>query len=363
MKIALVHDYLNQYGGAERVLEAFCEAFPKAPIYTLFYDKEKTFGKFEGRVKGVSFLNNKIVIENHRLFIPLMPLAASLMKVGGEYDVILSSSAGYGKGIGYGKNSVHVAYCHTPLRYAWESGNYFNWNPIASFAAAPALDYLRSWDFAAGQKPDLILANSNFIAGKIKNYYQKDAKVLHPPVDLEKFYYNPSIGKRGFFLAIGRLMHYKKFDFIIKAFKRLDLPLVVVGDGPELKNLKKIASSKIHFLPFVKENELRPLYNAAEALIFPQVEDFGLVAAEAQACGTPVIAFNGGGAKEIVHDGITGILFNEYAPYGIEMAVKKSLNIPFDRRLISRSAQKFSKEIFKEEILDIVNEVANRKLS
>ncbi len=369
MRIALVHDYLNQYGGAERVLEAFCEVFPEAPIYTLFYDKEKTFGKFsaeggsasggEGRKIITSFLDNKIVTKNHRLFIPLMPLAASLMKIGEEYDVILSSSAGYGKGIGYGGNSVHVAYCHTPLRYAWESKNYFNWNPIINFAAAPVLDYLRSWDFAAGQKPDLILANSNYIADKIKRYYQRDAKVLHPPVDLKKFYYNPEIKKRGFFLAIGRLMHYKKFDFIVKAFKRLDLPLVIAGEGPELKNLKKMASSKIHFLPFLKENELQPLYNAAEALIFPQVEDFGLVAAEAQACGTPVIAFNDGGAKEIVHDGITGVLFNEQTPFGIEMAVKKLRGLSFDRRLISRSAQKFSKEIFKEEILDIVNEAVN----
>lgn len=362
MRIALVHDYLNQYGGAERVLEAFCEVFPDAPIFTLFYDKEKTFGKFEGRVKGVSFLNNKIVIKNHRLFIPLMPLAASLMKIGNEYDVILSSSAGYGKGIGHGKNCVHVNYCHTPLRYAWEKEDYFNWNPVINFTAAPLLDYLRSWDFAAGQKPNLILANSNYIAGKIKRYYQRDAEILHPPVDLQKFYYDPAIKKRGFFLAIGRLMHYKKFDFVIRAFKRLDLPLVIAGEGPELKNLKKLAGpAKIHFLPFLKEKELRALYNSAEALIFPQVEDFGLVAAEAQACGTPVIAFNGGGAKEIVYDGITGILFNEQTPYGIEKAVKKMLGLSFDRNLISRSAQKFSKEIFKEEILDIINEVAPMK--
>ena len=341
-------------------MEAFCEIFPDAPIFTLFYDKEKTFGKFEGREMKTSFLNNKIVVKNHRLFIPLMPLAASLMRVGNEFDVILSSSAGYGKGIGHGKGGVHVSYCHTPLRYAWEQKNYFDENHPLQFAAAPVFDYLRSWDFNAGQKPSVLLANSNYIAEKIKRYYQRDARVLYPPVDLEKFYYDPAIKKRGFFAAVGRFMHYKKFDFIIRAFNKLDLPLLIIGDGPELKNLKGLVSSpKINFLPFLKENELRAIYNAAEALIFPQVEDFGLVAAEAHACGTPVIAFNAGGAKEIVHDGITGILFNEQTSNGIESAVKFFLNLSFNRSLIARSAQKFSKEIFKEEISDIVNGAVN----
>lgn len=356
MKIALVHDYLNQYGGAERVLEVFCEMFPEAPVYTLFYDKEKTLGRFDGRIKATSFLNKKAVIENHRRFIPLMPLAASCMNLGKEYDVILSSTAGYGKGIQNREGVKHIAYCHTPLRYAWERSKYFNWSPIRQFLAAPAFWYLRKWDWRAGQKPDVLLANSKYIAAKIKNYYQREAEVVYPPVDLKMFYWDSKIKNDNYFLAAGRLLHYKRFDLIIQAFNKLNLPLIIVGEGPELKNLKSIAkSSKIYFLPFADEDKLRILYNEAEALIFPQEEDFGLIAAEAQACGTPVIAFHEGGAREIVKEGATGILFREQTVRDLTLAIKKFLLSSFDKKTISESAARFSKTKFKSKILKIIS--------
>ena len=354
MRVALVHDFLNQYGGAERVLETFTEIFPDAPIFTLFYDKTRTKGRFEGKVQGTTFLNRKTVIQNHRHFIPIMPLAAARIDLGSEYDLILSSSAGYAKGVRYNGHTFHINYCHTPLRYAWEFDAYVNWHPLLKLAAAPVAWYLRFWDRYAGQKPKIILANSNFIAGKIKNYYGRQAEVLYPPVDLKVFYRDPKIKKQGYFLAAGRLVHYKKFDLVIQAFNKLNLPLLVVGDGPELENLKKMAKSpKICFLPFANESELRALYNGAEALIFPQVEDFGLVAAEAQACGTPVIAFSEGGAMEIVADGVTGILFRHQSADVLALAVKKFLLSSFDEKAIRESAKRFSKTKFKNKILSI----------
>ncbi len=356
MKIALVHDYLNQYGGAERVLETFSGLFPEAPIFTLLHDRNRTLNRFEGKVRGTSFLDHEFVAKNHRPFIPLMPFAASRMDLGSEFDVVLSSSAGYGKGIRHSEKSRHIAYCHTPLRYAWESKNYFNWSPAMEMAAAPAFWYLRNWDFKAGQRPDHIFANSGFIADKIKQYYRREAEVLYPPVDLKVFYRDKRIKKQGYFLAVGRIIHYKKFDLIIQAFNKLNLPLIIIGDGPELENLKKmVRSTKIHFLSFMREDELRTFYNGAEAVIFPQEEDFGLVAAEAQACGTPVIAYAQGGAREIVKDGVTGVLFRHQTVDELVLAVKKFLLSSFDESAIRESAKRFSKTKFENRIKKIVN--------
>ncbi len=367
MRIALVHDYLNQYGGAERVLESLCEFFPDAPIYTLFYDEEKTLGRFKDKKIITSFLNfttasvvHKLVINNHRLFIPLMPIAASLMRVSDDYDIVLSSSAGYGKGIGVGKNAIHIAYCHTPLRYAWEYYKYFNWPTYLKILSALAFWYLRKWDNWVAQKPKKMIANSKYIAEKIKSYYKRDASVIYPPVDTEKFFIKKGVRKGDYFLAVGRLMHYKKFDLIIRAFNKLNLPLLIIGNGPELESLKKIAKSpKIEFLTSVTDDQLVILYNGAQAFIFPQVEDFGLVAAEAQACGTPVIALNQGGGKEIVSDGETGVLFNNQNVDDLIMAVKRSQIKQFDPKKIRESSLRFSKNKFKKAILKAVRTSLN----
>lgn len=361
MRIALLHDYLNQYGGAERVLETFCEIFPDAPIYTLFYDEEKTLGKFKGKKIITSFLNHKFIINHHRLFIPLMPLAASLMKIDADHDMVLSSSAGFGKGIRTGR-AVHISYCHTPLRYAWEYYKYFNWPAYLKILSAPAFWYLRIWDKWAGRKPHKLIANSKFITNKIKRNYGREAQVIYPPVNTEKFFINSKIKKGEYFLAAGRLVHYKKFDLIIQAFNKLALPLLIIGEGPELNKLKKMARSpKIEFLEYVPDEKLNLLYNGAQAFIFPQIEDFGLVAAEAQACGTPVIALNQGGGREIAEDGKTGILFNNQTVDDLIMAVRRFQISKFDQKLIRESALRFSKNKFKKSILKAVYGARNGK--
>ncbi len=380
MKVALVHDYLNQYGGGERVLEALMEIFPEAPIFILFYDKEKTYGRFAGRIKKTSFLDWPIVRNHHRVFIPLMPLAANFLKIAGDYDLIISCSAGFGKGISVIPNSKflipklprHISYIHTPLRYAWEP-HYINLkfknqnSKLRNLFLKPLLTYLKNWDYQAGQKPDVLIANSKFIAGKIKNYYGREAEVIYPPVDTSKFYFeaksklqNPNYK---YYLAVGRMLPYKRFDLVVDAFAKLGLPLKIVGSGPERKNLEfrswNLEARNIEFLPFANDDELRRLYSGAKALIFPQVEDFGLVAAEAQACGCPVIAFSEGGAREIVQDGITGLFFHQQTADSLAEAVKASLKINFDREKIQKLAERFSKENFKKAILEIANQVKN----
>lgn len=374
MKIALAHDYLNQWGGAERVLETLSEMFPKAPIYTLFYDKDKILGKFSGRVKQTSFLDFPLVHKWHRFFIPLMPLASNSLFIDKEYDVIISDSAGYAKGIKYEddgrKCPLHISYCHTPLRYAWEpeyvSSKFSAYGgpaaggktqKLISFGTKPLLSYLRKWDYAAGQKPDILIANSNYIADKIKKYYGREVKVIYPPVDLKVFHPDKKKVKKNYFLAAGRFMHYKRFDLIIKAFNKLELPLKVLGYGPEERTLKTLAwNPKIEFIPFKKDlADLRKIYSHARALIFPQIEDFGLVAAEAIACGTPVIAFNDGGAKEIVNRN-SGILFEEQSVESLSEAVKKFIarEKKFLPVKVAKEAKKFSKENFVREIHSLI---------
>jgi glycosyltransferase involved in cell wall biosynthesis len=363
MRVALVHDYLNQYGGAERVLECLAEMFPDAPIYTLLHSPEKTLEKFTGRVRQTSFLDYPFVHRNHRLFIPLMPLAAGRMNLGAEYDLIISSSASFGKGIRYEK-SVHICYCHTPLRYAWEEdylGSLFAL-PLR-LLAKPILRYLRSWDKHVAQKPDIIIANSEYIRGKIKKCFGRDAAVVYPPVSLEEFYPDPGVSERSYFLAAGRFLHYKRFDLVINAFNDMPLPLKIVGSGPELHAMRKrIRSPHIELVPFVKTNaELRRIYSGAKALIFPQVEDFGLAAAEAIACGTPVIAYNAGGAKEIVMPGVNGALFDSQSPEAIQFVIERFPSLKFDHKEVAKTAERFGRERFKQAILELVTHLVKHR--
>lgn len=332
------------------------ELFPDAPIYTLLHDPQKTLRKFEGRVQKTSILDFPLVRRMHRPFIPLMPVAAELLRVSDEYDVVISSSASFAKGVQCG-DKLHICYCHTPLRYAWEH-DYLDrlFSKRMKMLGIPLLRLLRAWDKRAAQRPHIMVANSEFIGDKIKNYYNRTARVIYPPVDVKMFYPDKRPKKKTYFLAIGRMLHYKRFDLVIQAFNELGLPLKVVGDGPELEKLKIMTySPHIEFLPFVDENEsLRRIYAGAKALIFPQTEDFGLVAAEAIACGTPVVAYNAGGAKEIVIPKKNGLLFNAQTPEALISAVAEFKKMKFVPKSVAKTAQRFSKEKFKAQILELL---------
>ncbi|MDR3559233.1 MAG: glycosyltransferase [Candidatus Pacebacteria bacterium] len=362
MKIALVHDYLVQNGGAEKVLEAFCELYPEAPIYTLVYSPKLMHGAFEGRDIRTSFLQKfPLAAGRHRVFPQFMPFAIEGFDLSG-YDVVLSDSSSFAKGVITGPETLHICYMHTPMRFAWDdcqkytSDFYF---PNLIKKAVPFfMNYIRLWDRASADRPDRIIANSRFVSRRIKKYYKRDSLVINPPVNIGNF--QTSREKGNYFLAAGRLMAYKRFDIIIEAFNRLGLPLKIISRGPEMKRLQKMAKSNIEFLGRVSDAELTQYFSSCQAFIFPQEEDFGIIAIEAMASGTPIIAYRGGDIPEHTEEGKTGIFFDEQTPEAIMEVVKNFDCKQFDPEYIRQSVLKFDKSVFKAKIKDYVESEYNQ---
>jgi len=356
MKIALVHDYLVQYGGAERVLECFAELFPHAPIYTLVYNKDSMHGKFDQKDIRTSFIQKiPFAKKKHRIFPQFMPMAIEQFDFS-KYDIVLSDSSSYAKGIITKPETLHICYMHTPMRYAWDdcqkytSDFYF---PSFVKKLIPFfMNYIRIWDRVSADRVDQLIANSNFVAKRIKKYYKKDALVIHPPVAVENFYAGK--GEGGYFLMVGRFLAYKRFDIAIKAFNDLGLPLKIIGRGPEMNKLKKLAKENIEFLGRVPDKELVKYYADCKAFIFPQEEDFGIVAIEAMASGRPVVAYRGGDIPEHIEDNVMGVFFDEQSPESLEKAVKKLEKMEFDPEYIREKAQKFDRKLFKAKIMECV---------
>lgn len=363
MKVALVHDYLIQYGGGEKVLEALCELFPDAPVFTILYGEKETFGAFRGRDIRVSFLQKMPFAKKHHRFFPaLMPFAVEQFDLSG-FDLVFSDSASFAKGVITAPNAVHVCYCHTPTRFAWDdSQRYietFGHGRLITKLIPFFMNYIRIWDRHAADRVDWFLANSDCVAKRIAKYYRRTAKVIYPPVDAKEIagYVNAAKNTAGgkkekYFLMVGRFLPYKRFDLAITAFNELGLTLKIVGGGPEKSRLEKIAKPNIEFFDFViDKNRLFEYYNDCEALIFPQEEDLGITAIEAMAAGKPVIAYRAGGALETVIEGKTGIFFNEQTSESLIEAVKKFRPENFDAKSIQNHSLKFDKENFKKEIL------------
>ena len=358
-KVAILHDYLNQYGGAERVLEILLEIFPKADIYTLFYDERRLAGKFKANIRKTSFLDIPLIRNNHRLFIPLMSLAASRLKSLTSYDLVISSSAGYAKGFNV-KGKKRLCYCHTPLRYAWEeeymeSQTVFPKLMVKTIGRLVAKK-LQKWDKKTAKSFDGYIANSTYIAEKMKKYYGIEPEVIYPGADENTFFYDEKEIREEAYLMVGRLVHYKRFDLGIRACEKLGKNLKIVGTGPEEEGLKRIANPKhVEFVGRADDERLRSLYNGARALIFPQTEDFGLVAVEAQMCGLPIIALKSGGAKEIIEEEKTGVFFENQNEDSLIEAIKKFEGKKWDGAYISARAKRFSKNIFKDKMKEIIN--------
>lgn len=358
MRIALVHDYLNQYGGAERVLETLCEIFPEAPIYTLLYDESATGGVFKNREIHTSFLQKiPFTRKHHRIFPLLMPIAIEQFDLS-YFDVAFSISASFAKGIITKPHTHHINYCLTPTRFLWDdSQRYIDefkypW-PIKKLIPV-FIAYLRIWDKEASMRVDKFVSISNFVSQRIKKYYNRQAELIYPPVETSK--YKISDQTDDYFLMVGRLVSYKRFDLAIKVFNAIKKPLKIVGDGPERKHLEKIAKKNINFLGLVSDNQMPELYSRAQAVIFPQEEDFGLVPLEAMASGRPIIAYRSGGALETIIENQTGVFFDEQTEIDLARAIGRYYQIEFDPVFIRNHALKFDKEVFKKKILELFSQ-------
>ncbi|HLN19096.1 MAG TPA: glycosyltransferase [Patescibacteria group bacterium] len=352
MKIALVHDYLVQYGGAERVLECFCELYPYAPIYTIVYNKDLMHGALEGKDIRTSYLQKiPFVSTHHRIFPPLMPMAIEQFSFN-QFDIILSDSSSFAKGIITSPDTLHICYMHTPMRYAWDDCQKYTeefYFPRFIKRIVPFLmNRIRVWDRVSADRPDFIIANSGFIKKRIKKYYKRDSSIIYPPVNFENFYISETIGD--YFLLVGRFMRYKRFDLVISAFNELKMPLKIIGRGPEMEDFKKNASSNIEFLGRVSDEELARYYSECKAFIFPQEEDFGITAIEAMASGRPIIAYRGGDIPEHMEEGKTGILFDTQSSQDLIKAIRSFDENDYNPTYIREKAKKFDKKLFKDKI-------------
>lgn len=358
MKIALIHDYLVQYGGAERVLECFTEIFPTAPIYTLVYNKNLMHGVFEGKNVRTSFIQKlPFAKKHHRFFTQLMPMAIEQFDLS-RYDVVLSDSSSYAKGIVTRPETLHICFMHNPMRYAWDDCHKytddFYFPGLVKRFVPFAMNYIRIWDRVSAERPDRIISNSNFVSKRIKKYYKKESVTIHPPVSAENFYISDERGD--YFLMVGRLLAYKRFDIAIRAFNELGLKLKIIGRGPELERLRGMAGPNIEFLGRVPDDQLPKYYARCLAFIFPQEEDFGIVAIEAMASGRPVIAFRGGDIPEHMEEGKSGIFIEKQTPKDIIDAVRKFKDEDFDPQYIRKQVLKFDKEIFKAKVKAYIEE-------
>lgn len=367
MKIALVHDYLVQYGGAERVLEACAELWPYAPIYTLLHDPVAMRGKFGEKRIYTSFLQNwPLAKKHHRLFPPLMPLAIEQFDFR-QYDIVLSDSSSYAKGILTRPETLHLSYIHTPMRYAWDDCQKytedFGFPRLVKKLVPFFMNPIRLWDKASADRVDVLVANSEFVRQRIAKYYRQEARVVHPPVDIERFRVASASERGDYFLMVGRLIAYKRHDIAIEAFNRLRLPLKIIGRGPEYDRLQRLAGPTIEFLDRVPDDDLPDYYARCRAFVFPQEEDFGIVAQEAFASGRPVLAYRGGDIVEHLEAGVMGEFFDRQTPDSLVVALERFRPERYDPATIRARVERFDKAQFKAKMKDLVETELARHLS
>jgi glycosyltransferase involved in cell wall biosynthesis len=351
MKIALVHDYLNQMGGAERVLLALHDLYPDAPIFTSIYIPERVDPAFRRCDIRSSFMQQlPFISKYHQPYLMLYPLAFERLDLR-EYDLILSSSSAFAKSALTLPGTVHICYCHTPMRWAWSYQDYIACEKLPSPARAVLpffIRRLRQWDQATARRVDYFIANSPVVAQRIAAYYQQDAAVIPPPVDTARFYLSPV--QEDYFLVVSRLVPYKRIDIAIEACNQLRLPLKIIGAGRDRPRLERLAGPTIEFLGWLPDEQVQEYLARCRALIHPGAEDFGLTPLEAQASGRPVIAYGAGGALTSVIDGVTGLFFHERTPRALAQALAGFRPDHFDPLAARRHAEAFDITRFQQRI-------------
>jgi glycosyltransferase involved in cell wall biosynthesis len=347
--VAIVHDYLNQRGGAERVVLELARMWPQAPIYTSLYRAASTFPEFGGHEIHRSALDRIPVDGSFRALMPLYPAAfRSLGTL--DQDVVISSSSGWAHGVRTAAHSKHVVYCHAPARWLYSEREYLP-GRVARTALAPVTAALRRWDRRAARRADLYLANSENVRRRIKAAYGIEAEVVHPPVETERFVPRAR-GER--LLVVSRLLPYKRVDLVVEAATRGGLPLDVVGKGLELTRLRAIAGPSVTFHASAGDREIVEMMESCRALVVAGMEDFGIVSVEAQAAGKPVVAFAAGGSLETVEEGLTGVFFHEQTVEATIDALNRADSLSTSPEEIAERARRFSRAAFRERLLDVI---------
>ncbi len=348
MRVAIIHYWLVTWRGGEHVLKALTELYPEADIYTHVVDPKIAETYFPNRQIFTTFISRlPFSSKLYQRYLPLMPLALEQLNLS-DYDLVISSESGPSKGVIVPPATTHVCYCHSPMRYVWD--HYHEYRREIGFItrtlSIPLLHYIRHWDQLSAQRVDQYAANSQFVANRIAKYYRRTAQVIHPPVAINEF--DNSRPEEDFYLWVGQLVSYKRPDIAIHAFNELKKPLIMIGEGPLLPKLRKIANPNIILLGRQSFPVIRDYYSRCRAVIFPGIEDFGIVPVEAMASGKPVVAYNYGGARETILNGTTGLLFDKQTPQALVSAVLKSeREYAFDRSVIRAHAERFSPGIFR----------------
>ncbi|MBU6424797.1 MAG: glycosyltransferase family 4 protein [Rhodospirillales bacterium] len=358
-RVAIIHEWLVTFGGSEKVVAELLALFPNADLYAVVdFLPEESRLSFAGKRARTSFIQHlPFAAKRYRSYLPLMPIAMEQIDLS-AYDLIISSSHAVAKGVLTGPNQTHVCYCHSPMRYAWDlQHQYLRETGLTrggkSIIARLALHYMRLWDTRTAAGVDMFIANSAYVASRIRKTYQREAVVVHPPIDVDAF--TLRMEKEDFYVTASRMVPYKRIDLIVKAFSQMpERRLVVIGDGPEMKKIKSLTAGNITLLGYQENDILRNYLQRARAFIFAAEEDFGILPVEAQACGTPVIAYGAGGALETVlttgnPHGLpaTGIFFTEQTAEAICAAVGRFESLRFDPRNCRVWAERFSKAAFK----------------
>lgn len=363
MKVALVYDRVNKFGGAERVLLALHKIFPEAPLFTLVYDNTSApwanvFKVIPTFINKIGFLKNK-----HEWLAPISSMAFETLDLR-EYDVIISITSSDAKAVITKTNQLHICYCLTPTRYFWSGKKQYGKDPKFKLIPKRLRNYFRTTDLLISKRPDIYIAISNEVLDRIKKYYHRESSVIYPSID-DKFYsldFTPK-DKRDYYLLVSRLVPYKKVDLAIKAFNKLKKPLIIVGTGSEQTKLKELAGPLVNFVGAIDDQKLIEYYKNAKAVIFPQFEDYGLVPIESQACGTPVIAYGKGGALETIIKNKTGVFFPRQTTTSLINAVNRFEKLSLSSDDCYKNAQRFDSKTFEKEFSTKVGELWSNYLT
>ena len=360
-EIAVVHDWLTGMRGGEKVLEVVCELFPEAPIHTLLHNKGSVSPVIEKHPIHTSFLQRfPFKRTKYRLYLPLFPRAVESLDLS-RYRLIISTSAAVAKGAIPAKHAMHICYCHTPMRYVWDQYDEYFGKGRAGALTRTAMRWLapglRAWDVRSSDRVHEFIANSRNVANRIRERYHRASDVIHPPVDTERF--NVTADHDGSYLVVSALVPYKRLEWAIGACERLERPLNIVGTGPDLEKLRARAGRFTRFLGWVTDRELPRLYAQARALLFPGVEDFGIVPLEAMASGKYVVAYKRGGALETVAEPLSGVFFEEQTVDSLIEAIRRAELMRFDPYAIRRHAEKFDRLQFSQKLLSTIRSMVD----